>query len=403
MFKATVSGTLSFCLFTAVESAAETIRVPGDQPTIQAGIDAAGDGDLVLVSPGVYKETIRFNGKAITLRGRAGRDRTTINASGLSGPAVMCRDGEGPDTVFDGFTVTGGTGFRSQTGSECGGMYNAGSSPTVIDCAFVDNRVIETDRRWAVGGAMLNSGAGPMIVRCSFVENIALAKNKFCPGGAVFNENGATPTFIDCQFIRNRAGSGGAIANYWDASPTMINCMFVGNRAAGGAVWNLGRSSRTTIVNGLFLGNESSVHAGVLFNEDGEVTITSGTLIGNHGGSHYGSAILEYGGTVTLLNSIFRANGGDQAIYGRNVSISYSNVEGGWPGEGNIDADPLFVTGPLGDFYLSHVAAGQDEDSPCINAGLGRVRDYGLKKFTTRTDEVRDRRAVDMGYHFPRR
>ncbi|MCH9022482.1 MAG: hypothetical protein IID32_06930, partial [Planctomycetes bacterium] len=49
-------------------SQAATINVPGDQPTIQAGIDAAVNGDEVVVAPGTYNEIIDFLGKAITVR-----------------------------------------------------------------------------------------------------------------------------------------------------------------------------------------------------------------------------------------------------------------------------------------------------------------------------------------------
>jgi len=74
---------------------------------------------------------------------------------------------------------------------------------------------------------------------------------------------------------------------------------------------------------------------------------------------------------------------------------------GGWDGDGNIDEAPLFVTGPLGDYYLSQTAAGQDEDSPCVNAGSDTAENLGLDTRTTRTDQAPDTGIVDMGYHYP--
>ncbi len=82
--------------------------------------------------------------------------------------------------------------------------------------------------------------------------------------------------------------------------------------------------------------------------------------------------------------------------------VTYSDIQGGWCGDGNIDADPLFAVGSLGDYYLSHKQAGQDDDSPCIDGGNGRPEELGLKKTTTRTDGKKDKRRVDMGYHCPR-
>jgi serine protease len=60
---------------------AATIRVPADQPTIQAAIDAATSGDIVLVAPGAYYEAINFNGKNITVTSELGAAATTTRAA----------------------------------------------------------------------------------------------------------------------------------------------------------------------------------------------------------------------------------------------------------------------------------------------------------------------------------
>jgi hypothetical protein len=99
-----------------------------------------------------------------------------------------------------------------------------------------------------------------------------------------------------------------------------------------------------------------------------------------------------------------------QSSWEPTLGIRYCDIEGGqaavvvepsWTlvwGPGNIDADPLFVTGPNGEFYLSQTAAGQGEDSPCVGAGdPGGELVWGI----TRTDHVLDSGVVDMGYHSP--
>jgi hypothetical protein len=98
------------------------------------------------------------------------------------------------------------------------------------------------------------------------------------------------------------------------------------------------------------------------------------------------------------------------------VDVSYSDVQGERPlifvdenctlewGAGNIHTDPLFVTGPLGDYYLSQTDANdpnQTVDSNCVDAGSDLAIDVGLHLYTTRTDEVFDTNMVDMGYHYP--
>ena len=81
--------------------------------------------------------------------------------------------------------------------------------------------------------------------------------------------------------------------------------------------------------------------------------------------------------------------------------IHHSDVEGGYAGEGNIDADPLFVDGPEGDCCLSQLAAGQPQDSPCLDAGISTLISAWLNGYTTtRTDGVPDTAPDDIGYHY---
>jgi len=88
---------------------AATIHVPADQSTIQAGIDAAFDGDLVLVSPGTYLENIDFLGKGITVQSEQGDDLTVIDGN-QNGSVVSFANGEPEDAVLDGFTIINGSG-----------------------------------------------------------------------------------------------------------------------------------------------------------------------------------------------------------------------------------------------------------------------------------------------------
>src|SRR5262245_55631204 len=102
-----VAASAGFVVCGGHPAAALVIRVPADQPTIQQGIDAAVDGDTVLVTPGVYSETLDFHGKAITVASESGRDATVIDGHGAA-PVATFASGEGRTSVLAGFTLRGG-------------------------------------------------------------------------------------------------------------------------------------------------------------------------------------------------------------------------------------------------------------------------------------------------------
>ncbi len=134
-------------LVLATNAAAAIINVPGDQPTIQAGINAAVNGDVVIVAQGEYFENINFNGKAITVRSTDPNDagvvlNTIINGGG-AGTVVTCINGEGSNTVLSGFVITGGNATTG-TGEDAwgGGMFALFTSPTVTNCSFIGNTAV---------------------------------------------------------------------------------------------------------------------------------------------------------------------------------------------------------------------------------------------------------------------
>ncbi len=140
---------------------------------------------------------------------------------------------------------------------------------------------------------------------------------------------------------------------------------------------------------------------GIRCRADSNLTITNCTITEN-AALHGGGVTCEDYSSPTITNCILWGDVPEEVyIESGNPAVTYSDVQGGWPGEGNIDADPLFVGGFLGDYYLSQTAAGQPVDSPCVNTGSDTAENLGLDTRTTRTDQVGDAGIVDMGFHYP--
>ena len=132
------------CIITAIlfcaSSYAQVINVPADQPTIQAGINAASDGDTVLVADGIYFENIKFKSKEIVVASHFLIDldethieNTIIDGSNPSNPdsaaVVMFTNFEDTTSVLYGFTIQGGLGIKSfEEGLVFGGETNPGST-----------------------------------------------------------------------------------------------------------------------------------------------------------------------------------------------------------------------------------------------------------------------------------
>jgi hypothetical protein len=337
------------------------IHVPGDFSTIQGALHAAAPGDEIEVAPGTYNEVIQFQGKAVTLRSAGGPAVTTIDGTGFNESVVRCISGEGSDTVLQGFTITGGSATLG------GGMRNEGSSPTVIDCIFRGNSAADrgggmhnlmahptvidsefSDNFGAeMGGGMYNELSSPTVSGCIFRENTA---NK---GAGMRNYIDADPTITDSVFIHNSASEdGGGVGNRKNSKPTVTRCRFIGNTAVGSAggihnyVGNAIETGVPVVISSLFVGNSAS-EGGAMRNGDVGPIVTNCTFVGNSGSGMYN----RNSSTPTVTNSLFWGNPGGSFTGGGLEIVTFSVVEGGHAGTGNIDAGPLFVdpVGPDGD------------------------------------------------------
>jgi len=234
---------ISLCLTSTALATTWTVDDDGkaDFDNIQAAVDAASDGDEIVVYPGTYTSTqdghvVNMLGKAVTLRSSDPSDPDVVAATIIDGKntrrGLACFNQETSNTIISGFTITngfsvefdynqdGGIGWEENGG---GGIYNwTDSNPTIQYCIFSQNT------SQGSGGGMYNyQFSNPTIVDCLFKNNVASS------GGAIFNYNN-TPTLTRCIFEHNLATNRGG--GMWNASssPTITDCILTNNSAAAG-------------------------------------------------------------------------------------------------------------------------------------------------------------------------
>ncbi|NLF77438.1 MAG: VWA domain-containing protein, partial [Chloroflexi bacterium] len=210
-------------------------------------------------------------------------------------------------------------------------------------------------------------------------------------------------TIEDYTFENNTAGgakgSGGAITFYGGyVDHAVKNCLFIDNNANrhGGAIWT-GLFATPTITNSTFVQNDARRLGGAIFCDwDSDATVRDCIFQNNR---QVAVAEADFGNSI-LTHSLFHENpDGDYGVYDEATKVTQTAV-GAELDVTNIGADPLFVEGPLGEVYLSQVAAGQEAGSPAVDAGSSLAESIGLAERTTRTDGEGDEGVVDLGFHF---
>ncbi len=284
---------------------ASIIFIPADQPTIQAGIDMAMEGDTVLVADGIYKgdgnRDIDFKGKAIAVMSEHGPESCLIDCEGSDEEkhrGFCFKNNEQETSIVRGFTIKNGYTFDG------GGIFSSFSSPLILDCIFTKNFAHN-------GGGICCNNSNLKAVNCNVSENSALLY-----GGGIFICFDSAVVVANSLVSGNRAINGGAgieIAN--SSSPIICNCTITQNRVRDG----------------------------------------------NGGGFHI------YYTNAKIYNCILWENTPEEiSLYGEQLpDITFSDIQNGYLGLGNIDSYPLFADDEYQNYRLSN-------NSPCIDTGTNQ-------------------------------
>jgi parallel beta-helix repeat protein len=252
--------------------------------------------------------------------------------TGRNDAGGVCCDGA--NATFDACTITGNTAEGDGAGVFC----RIDRNSEFIDCAISGNTTRND------GGGVRCYGSSPTFLRCTITGNST--ERMFAYGGGVYCSNVSDPIFTACLIADNYAERGGGFSCFGACDPVLVNCEISSNLAG-------------SIGGGIFLG-------------DGCSLAVHGCTISNNASSSNGGG-LYCSGTAEMHNSILWGNSPQQVFLNDgDAGLEFCDIQGGWAGAGNIDAEPLFVDP---DGLDDNPDTWEDNDyrlapgSPCIDAG----------------------------------
>ncbi len=386
-------GALLICLTAATSYAGSGAVVLGPANNIQAAINS-GLYEEIILGPGTYNQVISVSSPQLplTIRSQDPTNAGVVASTVVDGlflglPVVNIATGVGNTLVIDGLTIQNaaplagnGGGIRCDNASpiirRCtiqnsnspagGGFYCNGGAPKIEDCAFVGNTS-------PYGAAIYGNNSNLSIVRSKFESNVAS------------NEGGAcrfvTGTYVvqDCSFVGNTSiNFGGAIANRSPSTLQLSRSTFksnhsgdTGSNGRGGAIYHNGATA-SFVESCVFDSNSCRVYGGGMYVTTG-ITVRNCTANGNSAGT--GAGFASIGNGVTIVNTIaWNSTPITGAVnIGTTSTVTYSNIQGGFAGAGNIGAQgsdaPLFVNASAGDLRLLPTSPGIDAGSSAVLIG----------------------------------
>lgn len=413
---------LSFFFITI--SNASIIDVPSYQPTIQAGINIAANGDTVLVQPGTYFENINYIGKNITVaslffttQDSIYIDQTIIDGN-QNGSVITYTNAENSTAVLTGFSIIHGNGTYCNPASLGnfnwgGGIFCLDSDPTLsylkiwenqadfgggislINSNSILHNLIINNNHTSFGGAGLSCGlsSNPEIDNLKVLGNVA---NNGTGGMHFFYNSNAivSNSIISSNVNQSSSACGGGISCV-SASPIFSSLIVTDNSASSGGGFDLGDSN--AILENVLISNNHCLHCGPgLWISNSTPVIINSTIANNFSDATSSNIYCVDNVNLTLLNSISWSEQYCEIwFYWDNlpstVNIAYSDMKNGIFGvntnnngtinwmDGNIDLDPLFFNPDAFDFHLQDI-------SHCIGAGINNYNINGMIYFAPEYD-----------------
>jgi len=326
--------------------------------TIQTAIDSASDGDTVLVAAGTYNESINYNGKNIIVGSLylttqdTSYISSTIIGGDSSGSIVLFESFEDSTAVLNGFTFQN---IIFNSGDELQTIININeSSPKIINNRFdnfylfqdVESAVIycENSNSFIMNNEFTNGSVGNGYVLGGFIlsknSNVTIKNNRIENGYVGFAEPSGYIVSVNSDNI---------IESNVIINPSMGYCVIC-------AAISILDGSNCILRNNFIFQAYGDGYGAVVASQSQYVSHNN-TFVSNS----RGYANLSSDGIVS--NDI--VYGSSNAVYldgNSTIQVSYSDIEGGWEGVGNIDANPLFCNPDSSDYTIA-------ENSPCVGTG----------------------------------
>jgi len=282
-------GCLLATLLFVSSAVADTWNVPGDAPTIQAGIDSATAGDAVEITCGTYYEHSLVMKSGIILRSETSQPGCVIIDAENAGRVITCVDVD-PTGVIVGLTLINGSAMGASPDDLGGGILCDNSSPALSNCIFRDNAGNYG------GGLYCRDGSSPAITDCDFLDNSSESM-----GGGLYCFNGSSPPLTSCTFSGNHATeAGGGMYCAESCLPTLNGCTFYGNSSPFGGGITCFDNSPCSLMNCLI--SFSGEGRAMYYDVGSTPSLECCDLYGNDGGDWMGS-LFDLLGTLGNINA----------------------------------------------------------------------------------------------------